>query len=60
MNVDPNQEVTITVPAGHVINALAALSKQPYEQVVATVRVLEEALTKAVAPPAPQGPADML
>lgn len=56
MNVDPSKEVTITVPAGHVINALAAMSKQPYEQVAQSIAALEQALVKAVQPqgsPAP-------
>jgi hypothetical protein len=50
MTVDPNQEVTITVAAGHIINALAAMSKQPYEQVAGSITTLEGALAKAIEP----------
>lgn len=56
MNVDPNKEVTITVQAGHVINALAALAKQPYEQVAGTVAAFEKALVAAVQPPESPAP----
>lgn len=51
MNVDPNQVVSIEVPAGALLAALAALGKMPYEQVVQAVTVIEQALQKALTPP---------
>lgn len=53
MNVDPKQEVTLTVPAGAVLVALSAMAKQPFEQVAPSIAVMEQALTVALTPQDP-------
>jgi hypothetical protein len=50
MNVDPNKEVTVTVPAGALLVALGAMAKQPYDQVAQPITLLEQALAAALAP----------
>jgi hypothetical protein len=50
MNVDPNKEVTLTLPAGVFFAAVAALAKQPYEQVAQAIAMLEQGLQKALTP----------
>jgi hypothetical protein len=50
MNVDPNKEVTVTVPTGALLVALSAMAKQPYDQVAQPISLLEQALAAALAP----------
>lgn len=53
MNVDPNKEVTVTVPAGVLLASLAAMGKMPYEQVAQPISMLEQALHAALNPSPP-------
>jgi hypothetical protein len=53
MQIDPSKEVTITVAAGALMTALAALAKQPYEQVAQPIAMIEQALSKAFSPEVP-------
>lgn len=48
MNVDPNQEVTVTVTAGVLLVALGAMAKQPYEHVAQPIALLEKAIADAL------------
>lgn len=50
MQVDPSKEVTLTLPAGVFFTAIAAMSKQPYEQVAQSIGLMEQGLQQALTP----------